>query len=105
MLLMWVLVLFLMARAAGRTLALTVVARKPHYVQSSAQLVLYAYWGYHVPSIRLFFPLIFAQLVFAFAFSSLMAWSRRDEFELGFGPLPIILSINLFLLFRPEWFH
>ena len=101
----WAAALFVRARGAGRTLALSVVARKPHYVQSSAQLVLYAYWGYHVPSIRLFYSLIFAQLVFAFAFSSLLAWSRRNEFELGFGPLPIILSINLFLLFRPEWFH
>ena len=101
----WAAALFVRARGAGRTLALSVVARKPHYVQSSAQLVLYAYWGYHVPSIRLFYSLIFAQLVFAFAFSSLLAWSRRNEFELGFGPLTIILSINLFLVFRRELFQ
>ncbi|MEE2899080.1 MAG: hypothetical protein VX815_11515, partial [Gemmatimonadota bacterium] len=104
-LLLWAVALFARAKSTSREFGLSVVARKPHYVQCTAQLILYAYWGYHVPSIRAFYPLIFAQLVFAYGFSSLLAWSRRNDFELGFGPFPIILSINLFLLFRPEWFH
>ncbi len=104
-LLLWVVALFARAKSTSSEFGLSVVARKPHYVQCTAQLILYAYWGYHVPSIRAFYPLIFAQLVFAYGFSSLLAWSRRHDFELGFGPFPIILSINLFLLFRPEWFH
>ena len=34
----------------------------------------------------------------------LLAWSRRDAYTLGFGPFPVIFSINLFgtpsVLFR-----
>ena len=50
-------------------------------------------------------PLIAAQLLFAYAFDMLLNWSRRDTYTLGFGPFPIILSTNLFLWFRAEWFY
>ena len=42
--------------------------------------------------------------MFAYAFDMLLAWSRRDVWRLGFGPFPIILSTNLFLWFRDDWF-
>jgi hypothetical protein len=35
----------------------------------------------------------------------LLSWSRRETFTLGFGPFPIIFSINLFLWFRDDWFY
>ena len=50
-------------------------------------------------------PLIAAQLVFAYAFDALLAWSRRDIYTFGFGPFPIIFSTNLFLWFKPDWFY
>jgi hypothetical protein len=50
-------------------------------------------------------PLIAAQIVFAYAFDMLLAWSRRDTYTLGFGPFPIIYSTNLFMRFRDDWFH
>ncbi len=50
-------------------------------------------------------PLILAQLIFAYAFDMLFSWSRRDNYTLGFGPFPVIFSINLFLWFRPDWFY
>ena len=49
--------------------------------------------------------LIAAQLLFAYAFDALLTWSRRDTYTLGFGPFPIIFSINLFLWFKPDWFY
>ena len=48
---------------------------------------------------------ILAQLVFAYAFDMLLSWSRRDTYTLGFGPFPVIFSINLFLWFKPDWFY
>ncbi|MCH7992250.1 MAG: hypothetical protein IIC35_07520 [Gemmatimonadetes bacterium] len=44
------------------------------------------------------------QLAFAYAFGMLLSWSRGERYVLGFGPFPIILSINLFLWFRDDWF-
>ena len=35
----------------------------------------------------------------------LVAFSRRDTYTLGFAPVPVILSINLFLWFRADWFY
>ena len=35
----------------------------------------------------------------------LVCWSRRDKWVLGFGPFPIVLSTNLFLWFRDDWFY
>jgi len=101
----WAVALGLSARASGRTFTLAVIPRKPHYVQLSTQAAIYLYWGWYVPLIRGFAVLILAQLVFAYGFSALLAWSRREHFELGFGPFPIIFSINLFLLFKPDWFY
>jgi hypothetical protein len=49
--------------------------------------------------------LVVAQLCFAYAFDMLLSWSRRDTYALGFGPFPIVLSTNLFLWFKPDWFY
>ena len=35
----------------------------------------------------------------------LLCWSRRDTYTFGFGPFPVILSINLFLWFADDWFY
>jgi hypothetical protein len=50
-------------------------------------------------------PLIAAQLLFAYGFDSLLSWTHRRKFVLGFGPFPIIFSINLFLWFKDDWFY
>ena len=50
-------------------------------------------------------PLIAGQIVFAYGFDLLLGWSRRDTHRLGFGPVPVIFSINLFLWFTDDWFH
>jgi hypothetical protein len=52
-----------------------------------------------------FAPFILAQLVFAYAFDMLLVWSRRDNYTLGFAPFPVVVSINLFLWFKPDWFY
>jgi hypothetical protein len=63
------------------------------------------YWGWFWRPVYDAAPLIVAQLLFAYAFDVLLCWSRRDTYAFGFGPLPIIFSINLFLWFKPDWFY
>jgi hypothetical protein len=89
--------------AAARTLLLT-GPRPQHYVQAIVQLSVYAYWGWFWRPVYEFAWLMVAQLVFAYAFDMLLAWSRRKSYTLGFGPFPIIFSVNLFLWFRDDWF-
>lgn len=104
-LLAWTTAVYMAARRRGRTLALEVVLRRQHWVQACAQGTILLYWGWHVRFVYAFLPLILAQLIFAYAIESLLSWSRRDTHALGFGPFPIIFSINLFLWFMPEWFY
>lgn len=87
-----------------RTLSYDVVLRKVHYVQLTMQTCVYAYWGLYWREVYHYAPLIIAQLVFAYALDMLVCWWRRDKWIFGFGPFPIILSTNLFLWFRDEWF-
>ncbi|HET6681021.1 MAG TPA: hypothetical protein VFG84_07455 [Gemmatimonadaceae bacterium] len=105
LLLVWAAVLFFSARRDNRTLTLDIAIRKHHWVQACAQGTVLLYWAWHVRFVWVFLPLVAAQVLFAFAFDSLLTWSRRSNWTLGFGPLPVILSINLFLFFKPEWFH
>ena len=97
--------LWLGARRGGRRLALDVDLRPQHYVQACAQASVFLYWGWHWPPVRDAAALIFAQLLFAYAFDLLLAWSRGEAGRLGFGPVPVVFSINLFLWFADERFH
>ena len=105
LLLLWAGVLFSSAQGAGRTFELKVALRKQHFVQALAQGLFFLYWGWYWSPLYDSAFLILAQLVFAYGFNMLLCWSRRDRFILGFGPFPVIFSVNLFLWFRDDWFY
>jgi hypothetical protein len=101
-LLVWHLVL-MATRARRRHLTLEVLLRKQHYLQACAQGSVLLYWGWYWRPVYDHAFIIAAQLLFAYAFDMLLAWSRRDQYSLGFGPFPVVFSINLFLWFRDDW--
>lgn len=90
--------------ASGRTLTIGFMVRRVHYVQLIMHTCVYTYWGWYWREVYHYVPLIAAQIVFAYALDMLVCWSRRDRWISGFGPIPIILSTNLFLWFRDDWF-
>jgi hypothetical protein len=104
LLVIWNLALLLAAGRKGRGFKLEIVLRKQHYVQACSQIAVFLYWGWYWREVYAYAPFLLAQLLFAYAFDLLLCWSRRDRYTLGFGPFPVIFSINLFLWFRPEWF-
>ena len=101
----WNVVLFVSALRSHRVLHLEIVLRAQHYVQACAHTSIFLYWGWYWRPVYESVHLIIAQLFFAYAFDMLLGWSRRDSYTLGFGPFPIILSTNLFLWFRQDWFY
>lgn len=101
----WCAILFGTALRKGRTLTLEIVLRKQHYLQACAQASVFLYWGWYWRQVYDSAHLIAAQLIFAYAFDMLLSWSRRDTYTLGFGPFPVIFSINLFLWFKEDWFY
>jgi hypothetical protein len=84
---------------------LEIVLRPQHYVQACAHTAIFLYWGWYWRPVYESAHLIIAQLLFAYSFDMLLSWSRRDTYTLGFGPFPIILSTNLFLWFKQDWFY
>lgn len=104
-LLAWNVGLLVSALRKHRVLTLEIVLRKQHYVQACAHTSIFLYWGWYWRPVYESAHLIIAQLFFAYAFDMLLSWSRRDTYTLGFGPFPIILSTNLFLWFKQDWFY
>jgi hypothetical protein len=104
-LLTWNAVLLASAVRSGRTLSVAIVLRKQHYLQACIQGSLLIYWGWYWRQVYDSAHLIAAQLLFAYAFDMLLSWSRRDVYALGFGPFPVVFSMNLFLWFRLDWFY
>ena len=90
---------------SGRTLTYEFVPRRVHWVQMIMHSCVFAYWGWYWREVYHEIPLILAQVLFLCVLDILVCWSRRDKWVLGFGPIPIIFSMNLFLWFRDDWFY
>jgi hypothetical protein len=104
-LLVFLLVLRRQVARSRRALCYEVVPKPVHYVQLAMHTSIYIYWGWYWREVYHYAPLIVAQIVFVYAFDMLLCWSRRDKWILGFGPFPIVLSTNLFLWFKDDWFY
>jgi len=106
----WQIVLWWLHRRAGRALQVEAVPPvRQHYIQACVQLCLYVYWGWHwqqdgIQPIYAQAPLIVAQALFIYAFDALLAWSRGRAWRLASGPMPIVMSTNLFIWFHDDWF-
>ncbi|HNO79354.1 MAG TPA: RnfABCDGE type electron transport complex subunit D [Phycisphaerae bacterium] len=101
---LWGAILLFLHRRSGRRLAVEVAIAKPHYVQAVVQIVILAYWGWYWPRAYDEIPLIAAQLIFFYALDALLAWSRGRVWRFGFGPMPIVISTNLLLWFKHDWY-
>lgn len=109
-LVLWQVVLWLVAARTGRVLAVDAVPPvRQHFVQACVQTCLYVYWGWlwvqdGVRPIYAQAPLILAQFAYLYAFDALFAWTRGRPWRFASGPVPIVLSTNLFIWFRDDWF-
>lgn len=98
-------VLFGTASKARRELTIQLDIKTPHWLQMCAQGSLMLYWGWHVGAVYGNIPLLLGQLLFAYGLDALLQWFTRNDYRIGFGPFPILLSINFFLWFKPEWYY
>lgn len=96
--------MFSMASRTRRVLRCNFRPMRVHYVQATMHASIYAYWGWYWPQVYQNLPLIALQIVFAYLCEMIIAWSRRDDWQLGFGTIPVVLSTNLFLCFKDDWF-
>ena len=100
----WQAVVLLRSRRGELALGVERNIRLPHYFQAGVQACHYLYLGLYYPAVREHLPLIAIQVVVFYAMEMLLQWSRGRPWRAGFGPLPVVGSINLFLWFEPEYF-
>lgn len=89
----------------GKARAIVPNLKPNHYVQLVCHLSIYIWWGTAWPQVGLSAPLIAAEVAFAYLFEMALAWTRNQPWRSGFGPIPITLSMNLFLWFKDDWFY
>ena len=104
-LLVWQAALALRLQRSGEVRRFEQLLRPQHYIQACVHTSIFAYWGWYWRPVYEYAGLLVAQIVFAYVVDMLLAWSRREEYRLGFGPFPIIFSTNLFLWFKDDWFY
>lgn len=100
----WQWLLFRRSQSAARTLSWEFAVQRSHYVQALLQFAIYGYWGWYWPDVFAEVPLILSQIAFLYVFDGLLSWSRGLPWRIGFGVWPIILSTNLFIWFRDDWY-
>jgi len=104
LLLLWTALLWPIARRRGQALRIQLRPVRSHWVQASVQAVIMAYWAYAAHPVREQAPLLLAQILYFYGFDALLSWSRKRDWWLGFGPLPIVVSTNLLLWFKDDWY-
>jgi len=105
LLLIWQVWLFVKVNHNTLTPLLRIEIRSQHYIQAMVQSSVFIYWGWYWSPVYEMAWIMLGQLLFAYAFDILLFWSRGKKYVLGFGPIPIILSTNLFLWFKDDWFY
>lgn len=104
-LVLWQIFLFSSVLSPMQMLRIEHKFRKPHVVQTGLQLCVYLYWGLYWNEPASFAIFIGVQIICAYLFDMLFSLTRRRVWYAGFGPVPIVLSINLFIWFREDYFY
>jgi hypothetical protein len=74
-----------------------------HVLPAILQIILFSYWALYWPPVIEHMPLIGIQLLLAYAIDILLAWTLRRPYSPNFGPLPVVLSANLFVWFPDDF--
>jgi hypothetical protein len=102
---LWQLVLFTTTRRAAATFQVEPFFTKTHAVQALLLAMIHGYLGLYWPRIADFAPLLAAQILVGYLCDMLLAWSCRRAWRMSLEALTIVLTMNLFLWFREDYFH
>jgi len=85
----------------------TVTLRAEHLAQVAAQLGVFLYTALYWPPAAALLPRLAALTLFGFAADFALSARRYGSWRLGVGPVPVVLSANLFVWFTGPyvWLH
>jgi hypothetical protein len=72
-----------------------------HALPAAIQSIVFGYWASYWPEAFAHLAVIAVQLAVAYVFDFLLTWTLRRPYSLGLGPVPIVMSANLFIWFAP----
>ncbi len=75
--------------------------RWPHVIPVVIQSSILAYWSLYWSGVGVHLPSIVLQVAFALALDAALSMARSGSWTAGFGPVPMVLSANLFAWFDP----
>jgi hypothetical protein len=97
---MWWFVAIALVLAVWRRGRISFELKLPHLLPATIQVLIFTYWSIYWPDVRNHLPSVAVQLVMAFAADAAFSYLRLGIWRVGAGPLPVILSANLFAWFN-----
>jgi hypothetical protein len=73
-----------------------------HFLPTFLQTLIFSYWALYWPSLIDFLPYIGLEIIYAYVLEMSLSFLVFRRWRFSFGPLPIVLSTNLFMIFPPE---
>lgn len=89
--------LLLRRRPAGVGYAVRAELRLPHLLPAILQTTLLSYLWLYWRNVQHHLPTIALQLVFAYAIDAVLSFRRGPTWVVTVGPLPVVVSLNLFV--------
>ena len=86
--------------ATASRLPILLNVRMPHLVQISIQFFVFLYWQLYFPEARTHLVMLLELTIFGFAVDAAVSFGRYRSWMVTFGPIPVVLSANLFVWFR-----
>jgi len=74
-----------------------------HLLPAILQSTIFVYWGIYDKQVVWYAPNLIAQLLLAYVIDAILAWTIEGKWRIGAGPLPIVLSANLFAWYLEPW--
>ncbi len=75
-----------------------------HALPGALQVVLFTYWLSHWPEGRVLAELLVVQVAYAYVVDFLFSVLHEQRWRVGLGPIPVVLSTNLFAQFSGDTF-
>jgi Na+-translocating ferredoxin:NAD+ oxidoreductase RnfD subunit len=87
--------------AAWTRLPIDPAVKVTHVLPVGLQSLIFLYWSLYWPPLGRQLTVVALQVLFAYALDLALSYARTRRLVLSFGPLPVVLSTNLFIVFAP----
>lgn len=101
----WLLVLWVVARIRGRQLTYEVVIKPIHVSQPTVHFIVLVYLSLYWVGLRSHWPWLMTQIGFCYLADAAFSYTRHGHWKIGFAPVPVVFSTNLFLFYEEPFYY